>query len=596
MKLLSFQIRDYKSIIDSGECEMSGENITVLAGQNESGKTSILEALRDFDYSEEISSEAVPDDRDGATPMVDCTFSIDTEDIAEMLDENDNKVALPEKVVKTLLKEGKVTLRKSYPDSYSIVTASVLEAIAEASVPKVETPPAVPEEAPQPPVETAPAAPAAPVVASKKKKTPEEVYTAALVRRSPYHIYFASFDSSRLPRMMYISDLDNPKIQGHQAVKDFLKLAEIDIEHLKKLTDSKRVGNYLEGKSATVTGDFLTYWSQKYDGVNHVGLVAEMNRDDKGDYLSFYVKDARLRKYPEQRSKGFLWFLSFYLRLNAESQDKDDVGAVILIDEPGSYLHSRAQKDILKILKEKITKQKHQVVFSTHSSDLIDPERLNRIRLVMNRKSDGTKVYKTTDQIAKKNGASEFADALSPVVAAIGKDLGADYSIAGRKNVIVEGISDYYYLTTMRKKRGFEISDDIRLIPMTGALGISHMVSIMIGWGLDYVVVMDRDEISNEEYRRLTEELDVPAERILQIEGGKAIEDLFTEKDFKKLVLLDEARTIPAGTHKSDFIRNEKVLLSRQFCDKHKDGTLALEQGTKDKFKAIFDFIRAAYE
>ena len=50
MKLKSFQIKNYKSIIDTGEVMLSEhDNITVLAGQNESGKSSVLEALNSFE-------------------------------------------------------------------------------------------------------------------------------------------------------------------------------------------------------------------------------------------------------------------------------------------------------------------------------------------------------------------------------------------------------------------------------------------------------------------------------------------------------------------------------------------------------------------
>ena len=76
MKLTSFRIRHYKSIVDSGECEMSQENISILAGQNESGKTSILEALRDFDFLVEINPEAKPDDNEDAIPTIECTFTV----------------------------------------------------------------------------------------------------------------------------------------------------------------------------------------------------------------------------------------------------------------------------------------------------------------------------------------------------------------------------------------------------------------------------------------------------------------------------------------------------------------------------------------
>jgi hypothetical protein len=59
LEVIAFRIWDFKSVTDSGECHLSADNITVLAGQNESGKTAILQALRDFDL-EEGEKPAIP--------------------------------------------------------------------------------------------------------------------------------------------------------------------------------------------------------------------------------------------------------------------------------------------------------------------------------------------------------------------------------------------------------------------------------------------------------------------------------------------------------------------------------------------------------
>ena len=53
MKLTKFRIKNYKSIIDSGDCYFS-DKLTILAGKNESGKSSVLEALEDFHQDKTI--------------------------------------------------------------------------------------------------------------------------------------------------------------------------------------------------------------------------------------------------------------------------------------------------------------------------------------------------------------------------------------------------------------------------------------------------------------------------------------------------------------------------------------------------------------
>jgi predicted ATP-dependent endonuclease of OLD family len=58
MKIEKIRIKNYKSIIDSKDCYLT-ETITILAGKNESGKSSILEALEDFDSEKEIREDAI---------------------------------------------------------------------------------------------------------------------------------------------------------------------------------------------------------------------------------------------------------------------------------------------------------------------------------------------------------------------------------------------------------------------------------------------------------------------------------------------------------------------------------------------------------
>ena len=73
MKLKAFRIRNFRSIVDTGWQNISPDNITCLIGQNESGKTSILEGLKVF-YSGVISEDVLRSDL--SLPEVSCRFSI----------------------------------------------------------------------------------------------------------------------------------------------------------------------------------------------------------------------------------------------------------------------------------------------------------------------------------------------------------------------------------------------------------------------------------------------------------------------------------------------------------------------------------------
>ena len=73
MKLKAFRIRNFRSIVDTGWQNISPDNITCLIGQNESGKTSVLEGLKVF-YSGVISEDVLRSDL--SLPEVSCRFDI----------------------------------------------------------------------------------------------------------------------------------------------------------------------------------------------------------------------------------------------------------------------------------------------------------------------------------------------------------------------------------------------------------------------------------------------------------------------------------------------------------------------------------------
>ncbi len=84
MKIKKFRIKNYKSIVDSGDCYLE-EDLTILAGKNESGKTSILEALADFNIDKNISDKAKPIGRDDALPEINITFIMSSLEVENFL-------------------------------------------------------------------------------------------------------------------------------------------------------------------------------------------------------------------------------------------------------------------------------------------------------------------------------------------------------------------------------------------------------------------------------------------------------------------------------------------------------------------------------
>ena len=86
-------------------------------------------------------------------------------------------------------------------------------------------------------------------------------------------MYFDDFHA-QLPREVDVDSLlaeSETSSTVASSVRDFIALADIDITKVKELErENKALGNYLEGRSIDLTGDFLNYWQQRVDGDQNV--------------------------------------------------------------------------------------------------------------------------------------------------------------------------------------------------------------------------------------------------------------------------------------------------------------------------------------
>jgi hypothetical protein len=537
----------------------------VLAGQNEAGKSAILMALRDFDLKEgdaPLTPEFMPEGNNDAKPEVAVLFEVDPASINDDLVESNFR--LPDAVVTALKANPQLWVHRDLltgkftpsPDTLDRWPANL--AAAQAQTTQGET------------------------TESKAVPVPLhlEAFGAQLRPLWPQFVYFDSFQD-QLPRQIAVEPLAQhlqatknkqtpPAAQpGQSSVEDFLELAGIDLTRVIQLKDQdKNLGNYLQGRTATITGDFLTYWKQSVDGSERVELQVRHMRNAQGVLqFAFYVHDV-VDQYPEQRSKGFLWFLSFYLRLAAEERRRPDSTRLLLIDEPGTYLHAKAQKDVLHIIEAKLAATQ-QVIYSTHSPYLLPVEKLHRLRIVLRHGRNGTIIVdRLTHPVLRGN---EFSDTLSPILMAIGLDIRERIGGLQEKNLLVEGFSDHTYLTSWAPLLKSAMHTRLCIFPGTGAGTLTTLASLCIGWGLDFSVLVDRDDEGLKTARKFERELGVDPKRIIHPKSAVTIEDLFEPEEFQLLLAkLDPSLKMESGETASKAIKRlgiDKILLARKFAE-----------------------------
>lgn len=91
MRLSSFKIRNFKSIVDTGECHLSeNDNVLVLAGQNEAGKSAVIEALSFFRDGPSENFDKLHRRKEDH-PEVVCWFLLEERDIENIFNESKNQ-------------------------------------------------------------------------------------------------------------------------------------------------------------------------------------------------------------------------------------------------------------------------------------------------------------------------------------------------------------------------------------------------------------------------------------------------------------------------------------------------------------------------
>lgn len=384
----------------------------------------------------------------------------------------------------------------------------------------------------------------------------------ALDELIPNFFYFDEYSS--LPGTIKIRELLKKKkedmSENEATARSLLTLAGAESDYLLNAEYEVRKRE-LENVANSITHDVLKYWSTNPELRVLIDITQVTQQTNQGqqsvlDELKIRLWDDRhLLSLPfDERSTGFRWFFSFLAAFSEFEHSTKPI--IILLDEPGLGLHARAQKDFLRFIEDRLAKR-CQVIYSTHSPFLIQPDHLERARLVEDKgRETGSQI--TSDVL------STDKDTLFPLQGALGYDLAQHLFIAPH-NLVVEGTSDYTYLlllSSFLKEKGREGLDDRwSLVPVGGADLVPSFVALL-GNHLEVTVVIDSRKEGNQRLSRLADQGILTKNRIIavgEIIGAKLadIEDLFEPAEYLSLY----NRAFGAGLVEADLLGTDPIVL-----------------------------------
>ena len=137
-------------------------------------------------------------------------------------------------------------------------------------------------------------------------------------------------------------------------------------------------------------------------------------------------------------------------------------------------------------------------------------------------------------------------------------------------NIVTEGITDYMYISAMANYLDIK---GIYILPSVGAPNVDQLACILIGWGLNFKILLDYDNAGNNAAKKL-KKLNLEINKDYYFLTGKdefnreddniVIENLIYEQDLDNMGIDKDAdKTIKAKVFKSK-VENKEVDLSEQ--------------------------------
>lgn len=305
--------------------------------------------------------------------------------------------------------------------------------------------------------------------------------------------------------------------------------AEIDA-----IAEKKRERSILlQSAGSKLTDKFKSWWKQG---------DYRFRFDADGDHFRIWVADGQRPEEIEleTRSTGLQWFLSFFLVFLVESEG-DHEDSVLLLDEPGLSLHPLAQRDLSAFFDG--LSSTNQILYTTHSPFLVDPDRLDRVRKVFVAQ-DGT--TKASPDLRASGADKAQAGASYAVYSALNLNV-AESLLLGCKPIVVEGPSDQHYLTLIKAVLigAGKIAPTRELVfpPGGGTKTLRITASILTGRDDKLpVVLLDGDVMGSRMAKELSTSLyEQEREKILLTDsyvgfGDSEVEDLIPQSQFADAV------------------------------------------------------------
>lgn len=291
-----------------------------------------------------------------------------------------------------------------------------------------------------------------------------------------------------------------------------------------------------------VTERVFGAWSEIFGRrVKGKTVVLDLGAEDSERlYIRFRIQDSDGYFAVSERSLGFRWFF-VYLLLTSYTTGASSTPVLFMFDEPASNLHSSAQAELLRSFSR--LAQDNSIIYTTHSHHMINPDWLESTYVVRNAGiyDDEFEEFNAGRTDIRLDRFRTFAAAhpdqsnyFQPILDVL------DYKPSRLENVplviLVEGKNDFYSLRFAQFL--FDVHKPEYFLPGTGAGTLDQVIRLYVGWGREFIVLLDSDKEGTVQRTRYEKTFGpLVAGRVVELGDvnedwrGQELEELFDSAD-----------------------------------------------------------------
>lgn len=373
---------------------------------------------------------------------------------------------------------------------------------------------------------------------------------STLIGLIPKFFYFSNY--SVLPGETDLTELSrkvnsgSALTEGERTVVSLLAHAGVGPEDFLDANYDSRKAE-LQAASSDLSEEVFKYWKVNTDlavvfGDDNISVVdPRTNQPVNHRILKIELRDARhgdVETNFSTRSTGFQWFFSFFAAFSEFQHSGDPV--TVLLDEPGTSLHGEAQKDFIDYIFKELGASK-QTIYTTHSQFMVDPKVYEKLRAVHDR---ATRANKDQGVAVTHVSLSADRDTILPVESALGYSISQHLFLGSGLHLLVEGSSDFVYLMRMsaymESNGKTPLSPKLALIPVGGVDNMPAFIALM-GQRLGVSALVDGAQTARivNRAKKAAANNGIAEDKIVSVgeldnalPATADIEDLFTAKDY----------------------------------------------------------------